>query len=157
MDFARPLAERLARNAGLTLGRGEDLERLRSGHLYMALDDHHLGVEVTNGELTLRTPKSPPFNGHRPSVDFMFNSALGIPMPMMAILLTGMGRDGSLGLRFLSKEDVFCVAQGEEDCVVFGMPKEAIERGAAHFVGNLTEIRDMMIGSFNLTRRRSAG
>ncbi len=69
-----------------------------------------------------------------------------------AILLTGMGRDGALGLRFLRKEGVFCIAQSEEDCIVYGMPREAIERDAADYIGTIEEIRRLMLDSFYLKK-----
>jgi two-component system chemotaxis response regulator CheB len=61
-----------------------------------------------------------------------------------------------LGLRFLHHEGIFCVAQSEEDCIVYGMPREAVERGAADFVGNLDEIRTLLIKSFQLKAGRVA-
>lgn len=154
--FTKPLAERICDISGLKMGKMENDSPILPGHLYLSQGDYHLGVGEEKGQMVLKTSTAPAFNGHRPSVDFMFNSALGINSQLMAILLTGMGRDGALGLRFLRKEGAFCVAQSEEDCVVYGMPKEAIEREAADFVGNLDEIRNMMLDSFNLKKKKAA-
>lgn len=155
--FAKPLAERLAEDSGLKLGKSEDMTLIQPGHIYMSFGDYHLAIDVNQKqEMVLRTPKSAPFNGHRPSVDYLFNSMLGIKKESMAILLTGMGRDGALGMRFLSHEGVFCVAQAEEDCAVYGMPREAIERGSVSFVGNLDQIHQLLLDSFKLTSRRRA-
>lgn len=114
----------------------------------MSFGDYHIGIGEKNGRLVLTRSSAQPFNGHRPSVDVMFNSALGVKRPLMAVLLTGMGRDGALGMRFLKQEGVFCVAQSEEDCVVYGMPREVIERDAVDFVGNLDEIHKLFLDSF---------
>jgi two-component system chemotaxis response regulator CheB len=134
----------------------ENGAKLLPGHLYFAMGDYHIGIAEDKSGLNLVTSTAAAFNGHRPSVDFMFNSALGLDAHVMGILLTGMGRDGALGLRFLRKEGAYCVAQSEEDCIVFGMPKEAIEREAADFVGNLDQIRQVMIDSFYLRKKKSA-
>lgn len=152
--FAKPLAERLCSSSGLSLGHPSDGTLLKPGHLYMSFGEHHLGVAERDGELVLAHSTAQTFNGHRPSVDVMFNSALGLKRNIMAILLTGMGRDGALGLRFLHKEGAFCIAQSEEDCMVYGMPREAIERGAVNFVGNLEEIHSLLLSSLPL--RKSA-
>lgn len=154
--FAKPLAERICEASGLILGEPENGTALKSGHLYMSFGDYHLGIDGRDAEICLRTDHSAPFNGHRPSVDFLFNSALGSGRAIVAVLLTGMGRDGALGLRFLHHEGIFCVAQSEEDCIVYGMPREAVERGAADFVGNLDEIRTLLIKSFQLKAGRIA-
>ncbi|MGE0529284.1 MAG: chemotaxis protein CheB [Bdellovibrionales bacterium] len=146
--FARSLGERLAEVSGLKLGSDSDCTLLEPGHIYMSFGDYHVGVERVDGRYRLRVSNSPAFNGHRPSVDYLFNSVLGIRRPIMAILLTGMGRDGATGIRFLRKEGVFCVAQSEEDCVVYGMPREAIEGDAVDFVGNLDEIHALLVKSF---------
>lgn len=154
--FVRPLAERLADVSGLKLAPARHGVPMEPGHIYMAFDDHHIAVAQENGRFVFQTSNAGPFNGHRPSVDFMFNSALGLNGQVMAILLTGMGRDGALGLRFLRKEGAFCVAQSEEDCVVYGMPKEAIEREAADYIGNCEQIRELILDSMNLKKKPKA-
>lgn len=150
--FSRPLAERICAVSGLKLGMPDDGAPLKEGHLYMSFGDYHIGVAEKDGQLVVTRSSASAFNGHRPSVDVMFNSALGIDRSMIAILLTGMGRDGALGMRFLRQEGVFCVAQGEEDCLVYGMPREAIERGAADFAGNLDEIHQLLLNSFQVRK-----
>lgn len=154
--FTRPLADRLAEVSGLKFGEVGNDTPLLPGHIYLATGDYHLGINELKGQLTVSANPAAPFNGHRPSVDFMFNSAMGLSANIMGILLTGMGRDGALGLRFLRKEGAYCVAQSEEDCVVFGMPREAIEREAADFVGNLDEIRLVLLEAFGQKRKKSA-
>ena len=151
--FTKPMGERLADTSGLKLGNIAKRGPILPAHLYMAYGDYHLGIGEDNSKLILDMSEAPAFNGHRPSVDYMFNSALGLKCSVMAILLTGMGRDGALGLRFLRKEGAFCIAQSEKDCVVYGMPREAIERGAADYVGTIDEIRSVMEQSFSLNKK----
>lgn len=154
--FTQALADRLCEISGLKPGPMVNGATLLPGHLYFGLGDYHIGIAEEKDGLSLVISSAPAFNGHRPSVDFMFNSALGIQSHVMGILLTGMGRDGALGLRFLRKEGAFCIAQSEEDCVVYGMPKEAIEREAADYVGTLDHIRQVLIESLILRKKRSA-
>lgn len=154
--FAGPLAERLAAISGLKQGSVENGAPVLKGHIYVAANDQHIGVVEKDGALVVQTSSVPAINGHRPSVDAMFNSIKNNDFPTMALLLTGMGRDGAAGLRGLRNRGAFCVAQSEEDCVVYGMPREAIALDAADFVGNLDEIRRMLTESLNLKVKKSA-
>jgi two-component system chemotaxis response regulator CheB len=154
--FTQALADRLCEISGLKSASMVNGATLLPGHLYFGLGDYHIGIAEGKAGLSLLISSAPAFNGHRPSVDFMFNSGLGIKAHLMGILLTGMGSDGALGLRFLRKEGAFCIAQSEEDCVVYGMPKEAIEREAADYVGNLDQIRQVMLESLKLNKKKSA-
>ncbi len=142
--FTRPLAERLAQASGLKQGEIRDGEPLKLGHFYIALDDCHIGVKSQGKVLSLQISNSSTINSHRPSVDFLFQSVANSEVSALAILLTGMGRDGALGLQVLHKRGVFCVAQSEEDCVVYGMPRAAIELAAVNFTGNLDQIHDLI-------------
>lgn len=154
--FTRPLAERIAGASKLVIGSPESGGKLLRGHLYMAHDDHHIGVSDVDGQPTFVVSTSSPINGHRPSVDFMFNSIVGSQLSRMAILLTGMGKDGAAGLLALKKSGAYCVAQSEEDCVVYGMPRAAIALEATHFIGNLDEIRRLILDSAAITRKKAS-
>ena len=82
-----------------------------------------------------------PVNGHRPSVDVLFHSvAEEFGSQAMAVLMTGMGEDGAAGLGEIRAAGGFTVAQSQETCVVFGMPKAAIERGFVMRVADLQEM-----------------
>lgn len=148
--FSSALAERLALFSGLTIGKMEEGEYLQNGHLYIALDDYHIGVEETLRGPRLKLSLDSPINRHRPSVDYLFDSIADTARSSMAILLTGMGRDGAAGLKGLKDRGAFCIAQSEEDCIVFGMPREAINLGAAQFVGTVDDIRSSLLASLLL-------
>lgn len=154
--FSSALAERIAAVSGLRIGRMENGEELQNGHLYFALDDYHIGIEKDRRGLVLKVSHDQPVNRHRPSVDFLFRSVAVAEKTALAILLTGMGRDGAAGLKMLKDRGSFCVAQGEEDCIVFGMPREAISLGAASFVGTIDEIRSVLFYSITLKRHKEA-
>ena len=77
----------------------------------------------------------PPENNCRPAVDYLFRSAAKhLPGRVMAVILTGMGSDGTLGLRLLKRHGCFVIAQDEASCVVYGMPKAAVEAGVADVI-----------------------
>ncbi len=139
--FAVPFRERLAQAANLKLGTMSPSSPLEAGHLYMAEGDHHIEIQRRGGTLFLRCSNAPPLASHRPAVEILFMSTVAAKTQALAILLTGMGADGSKGLLSLHKQGLLTCAQDEASCVVYGMPKEAIALGAASFIGNLTEIR----------------
>jgi len=140
--FAPAFAHRVAQNSGLRLGRCADGAPLEAGHIYVADDDRHLGVGGKRGRLTIIRSDGAPINRHRPSVDFLFKSAAVISnVNVSAVLLTGMGADGAEGMRELHDRGASTYCQDEQSCVVFGMPREAIGRGAADVVANPAEIR----------------
>lgn len=89
----------------------------------------------------LELTDDPPENNCRPAVDYLFRSAAQhFPGRAMAVILTGMGSDGTLGLRLLKRHGCFVIAQDEASCVVFGMPKAAIEAGVADAILPLDSI-----------------
>lgn len=144
-SFCRPFAERLAGCAGLTLAEPGEGAPILPGHLYMAWDDYHIGVQEKGASMVLTVSDSPPVSRHRPSVDHLFFSAAKLQKQrVFAALLTGMGADGAAGLAALDQAGALTCAQDEESCVVFGMPKEAIKLGAAKFIGSPDEIRDVL-------------
>ena len=92
-------------------------------------------VPDPRGEITVRITDDPPENNCKPAVDYLFRSvALHFPGRAVAAILTGMGNDGAAGLRMLKRGGCFAIAQDEASCVVFGMPKEAIQTGAVDTV-----------------------
>jgi len=141
-QFASTFVERLNQDCPLRVKLAEDKEKLKRGHIYLAPGSKHLKV-ISEG-LVLKTELVDwaEVNGHKPSVDVLFNSAAALKAPfrVVASLLTGMGKDGAMGLKKLKDQGHFTIAQNEETSVVFGMPKEAIELGGATKVLPLTSI-----------------
>ncbi len=155
--FATAFAERLETVSSLQMGKIQEGEALKPGHLYTALDDYHIGIqEPVRGKFVLKVSDEAAINRHRPSVDYLFKSVAQTHASVMAILLTGMGRDGAVGLKSLHSRGDFCIAQSQQDCIVFGMPREAINLGAAHFVGSSDEIRALMLEAFQLRLKAQA-
>ncbi len=109
-----------------------------SGVVYFPPDRRHLEVDGTG---RLRLSDGPPVDRHRPSVTHLFASvATCYGSRAVGVLLSGMGSDGAEGLLALRRAGGRTIVQDEESCVVFGMPKVAIERGAAQWVLSLDQI-----------------
>ncbi len=131
--FESGLADWLAATLGLEVRIAQAGERPGPGAVRIAPGGSHLRVGPT-GALEL-DPVTPARRGHRPSVDELFRSLdQGGAQRVVAVLLTGMGTDGAEGLLQLRKGGALCCAQDEASSAVFGMPRAAIELGAAALV-----------------------
>lgn len=128
--FTKSFAERLDKVSGATVTEATDGARLLPGHIYLAPGgDAHLEV-INDVNPTCRLVSSETVNGHRPSVDVLFNSIAKLKRPKAAAILTGMGRDGAQGLLAIRQAGGRTLGQDESSCVVYGMPKAAFEIGA---------------------------
>ncbi len=130
--FSAAFARRMNQQTGLVVKEAEDGERIRRGHAYIAPGDYHLRVRCEGSHYVCRLDQSEPVNRHRPSVDVLFWSvAEAAGAKSAAALLTGMGADGAEGLKTLREQGAYTIAQDEATSVVWGMPGEAVRRGAA--------------------------
>jgi len=95
----------------------------------------------------------PPLHYQRPAVDVLFQSAVRVTdVPIVAVVLTGMGRDGADGLKALRSSGAFTLAEDERSCVVFGMPREAIARGGVCRVATLFDMPGAIVAGFDRLR-----
>ncbi|MCR9148602.1 MAG: chemotaxis response regulator protein-glutamate methylesterase [Rhodobacteraceae bacterium] len=130
-SFLASFAGRLNGRIAPTLRLAETGLPLEPGHIYLAPGgDTHLTVEPGDPP-RCRLVTGDKRSGHRPSVDVLFESAVPMAPRVVAALLTGMGRDGAEQMLALRKSGARCLAQDEASCVVFGMPRVALETGAA--------------------------
>lgn len=130
--FLKGLIEWLGRNIPLPVCLASNGERIKPGTIYFAPEDLHLGVD--KGKRILLS-SAPPENGIRPSVSYLFRSALNTYGGSAAgILLTGMGKDGAEELCQMKERGALTIAQDKESSVVHGMPGEAIRLGGATHV-----------------------
>jgi two-component system chemotaxis response regulator CheB len=130
--FSKAFADRLNTLCAFEVHEAVDGERLKDGMAVVAPGGWHLLLQWSGSFYTVRLKQGPPVWHQRPAVDVLFNS---IPDPSVPYtvsgLLTGMGRDGAEGLLRLRQKGARTFAQSEETCVVFGMPRVAMELGAA--------------------------
>ena len=128
--FTRSFAARLNRLCRITVKEAQNGERVLPGHAYVAPGHSHLEIRRSGPHYITHLSRSDPVNRHRPSVDVLFHSAAGYGgRNVIAVILTGMGKDGAEGMVALRNAGAYTLAQSRESCVVFGMPKEAIALG----------------------------
>ena len=148
-QFTKAFAERLDKVCPMRVVEAAGGERLEPGVAYVAPGDRHLIVERQGLILKTALTSTERVHYQRPAVDVLFHSAARLRgVPMVAAVLTGMGRDGAEGLLALRTAGARTFAEDERSCVVFGMPKEAINCGAAGQVGTLLELPGMMLDAF---------
>ncbi len=133
------------------VSEASDGEALVPGQIRIAPGDTHLRVQREAGRLVTGFDASGPISGHRPSVDVLFNSvSTTVGAAALGVILTGMGRDGAAGLRAMRNAGAYCLGQCEESCVVYGMPKAAVELEALDEELNLAEIALRLCEFLNL-------
>lgn len=117
-------------------------EKLLPGHVYFASDGFHAGIG-SGGRIKLS--RSEPENGVRPSVSYLFRSAMSVyGGDMVGVLLTGMGKDGAEELKEMKEKGAVTIVQDKETSVVYGMPGEAVRLGAAAYVLSPDRISAML-------------
>jgi two-component system chemotaxis response regulator CheB len=130
--FTEMFAKRLDELCALRVKEAQSGDVLQTGRVLICPGSRHMTVKrLPMGDVVVLND-DPLVNGHRPSVDVLFHSlAQEFGKMSVAVLMTGMGDDGAQGLGEVKKAGGMTIAQSEESCVVFGMPKAAIERGYA--------------------------
>lgn len=140
--FTQSLAESLAAKCSLEVHEAVDGEALSQNTVYIAPGGRHMRVAAAaGGRKVIQITDDPPENNCKPAVDYLFRSvAERFPGSAMAVILTGMGNDGTAGLRLLKRHGCYVIAQDESSSVVFGMPKSAVEAGVVDAVMPLEDI-----------------
>jgi two-component system chemotaxis response regulator CheB len=145
-SFTKSFASRLDAHCAPRVSEAEDGARLMQGRVYIAPGgERHLEVVQSGGEMHCRLIEAPAVNGHRPSVDVLMHSVARITPRAVGAILTGMGKDGAVGLKAMRDKGARTIAQDEASCVVYGMPRAAFEMGAAEMQMPLSRIGDSII------------
>lgn len=148
--FTRSFAQRLDMLCHIDVHEAQDGEPVVPGSALLAPGDWHLEIVRKGKGYVVRLSDAPPVNRHRPSVDVLFDSvAREAGAHASAAILTGMGSDGARGMLQLRQSGAYTVAQSEATCVVFGMPREAINLGAACDIAGLDDISQRLLASFS--------
>ena len=141
--FTSAFAERLNQLCALEVKEAQDGDTVVTGRALVAPGNYHMLLKRSGARYHAQVKNGPPVHHQRPSVDVLFNSvALSAGANVIGVIMTGMGADGAEGLLAMKERGAYTIAQDEASCVVFGMPKEAIKRGAPHKVLPLTRIPD---------------
>lgn len=145
--FSRPFAERLNSHSPIQVQElSVQSAPLIAGCAYVAPGDRHMMVVRRGGQLYGELEDGAPVNRHKPSVDILFSSiAHSVGPKALSILLTGMGSDGAQGLLDIKNQGGTTVAQDEKSSVVWGMPRVAVELGAANSVLPLKKVASFIV------------
>ncbi len=131
-QFTKSYADRLNHNSALMVKEAVSGDKLANGIVLLAPGDLHMELKNNGFNFFVKLSDQEKVNRHRPSVDVLFNSASEFHgTKMMGIILSGMGKDGANGLLQLKNNDSITIAQSQDSCIVYGMPREAMKIGAA--------------------------
>lgn len=136
--FMQGFCDWLAAYSSIPVVMPQKGDSIKPNNIYIAPGEYHL---IFDKDGCFSFLNSPPIQGIRPSADLMFSS-LGETFRerVIAVILTGMGSDGTLGLQKVKENNGYIVSQDEESSLIFGMPKSAIEAGLVNKILNITEI-----------------
>ncbi len=152
--FSSSFAQRLNDHSSVNVSEVVSDTILEKGHAYLAPGNMHLVIEKKANNYVGKLLDITKVSRHKPSVDMMFrslnNTAGG---GAMAIMMTGMGDDGTIAMKELFDNNAYTLAQNEESCVVFGMPQQAIKAGAVKDICHLNDIAQHIIDFSNGKKR----
>lgn len=152
--FSNSFAQRLNDNSDVDVCEAKDGMILERGHAYLAPGNMHLIIEKYGNELRTKLLDTKKVSQHKPSVDVLFRSVNNcVGGSAMAIIMTGMGDDGTIAMKELFDNGAYTVAQNKESCIVFGMLMKAIAAGAVKDIIHLDDIPSYMI-EFSRGKRR---
>ena len=136
--FTRLLAERLDSQTALTVVEAQQGSTLEAGKVLIAAGDYHMRVRGKDGKASVALDQGPTENSCRPAVDVLFRSVGEVyGGSAIAVILTGMGQDGLLGVEDLQPKGAWVIAQDEASSVVWGMPGAVARAGLANTVVDL--------------------
>ncbi len=143
--FTTSFAARLDSLCRISVSEARHGERILPGHAYIAPGGFQFRIDRSGANYVAVVEDTPPVNRHKPSVEVLFKSAAKVLGPnAYGVMLTGMGADGATAMKEMRDAGSYNYVQDEASCVVFGMPKMAIQAGAAHEVLPLLQIADAL-------------
>ncbi|MFK7816953.1 MAG: chemotaxis response regulator protein-glutamate methylesterase [Gammaproteobacteria bacterium] len=128
--FSAAFAKRMNASSAMVVNEAKDGQQIMRGHVYVAPGGQHLLVVRDGAIFRCKLSNDMPVNRHRPSVDVLFRSvAQSLGQNTLGIILTGMGKDGAVGIKEIQEAGAYTIAQDEASSVVWGMPGEAVKLG----------------------------
>jgi two-component system chemotaxis response regulator CheB len=144
--FSASFAKRLDGECRMTVCEAQDRQRVQHGHVYLSNGRDHLRLARDGAHPICRLDSGPKVSGHRPSVDVLFQSvAEHAATQAMGIILTGMGRDGAAGLLAMRQAGARTFGECESSCLIYGMPRAAMEMGAVEAEMDLMHLAAAML------------
>ncbi len=129
--FTKSLAERLDTISEISVKEAENHDIIEAGHVYIAPGNYHMTVQPNGTTKMIVLNQDPPLASHRPAVDILFESVVQFGQDVVSVILTGMGCDGSAGMKKIKKAGGYIIAEDESTSVVYGMPKAVVDLGLA--------------------------
>lgn len=149
-QFTASLAKRLNALSPIEIVEATHGITLKSGYAYIAPGSQHLKIAKQGSSYITRLDDGEAVSGHKPSVDVLFESvAQATAGHSIGVILTGMGQDGAIGLKKMYDTGSYTIGQNESSCVVYGMPKAAMQAGAVSKEYALTQIASSIIEQLN--------
>jgi two-component system chemotaxis response regulator CheB len=154
--FTPSFAKRLDNLSQLKVIEAQGGERLQPGTAYLAPGHSHMLVKKSGTGYVLELSQAEPVNRHRPAADVLFRSvAEQVRNNALGMILTGMGKDGALGLLAMREAGAWTIGQDQASCVVYGMPREAALVGALEEVAPLHDIPGKLLARLRALDRRT--
>ena len=146
--YIKSLAERINIISELTVKEAEDGDMILPGFAYISPGNYHMEIEILSGNTYgIKLTQEPAIGGHRPSVNVMMNSIARSGFPsVIGVIMTGMGSDGSEGIKNLKiSNNARIISQDEKSCVVYGMPRAAVLTGVVDAIVPLKGIAEEIV------------
>ena len=144
--FTYSFAQRLDQMSQIEVKEAVDGDEVYPGIALLAPGDHHMRLKNKNGKYVVDIVKGPLVSRHRPSVDVLMQSVADTAgTEGVGVMLTGMGNDGAKGMLSMREQGARTIAQSEETCVVFGMPREVLKNGGAETSVPLPDIANKLM------------
>ncbi len=145
-NFTRSFADRLNELCAMDVKEAQDGDRVYPGQVLIAPGNYHMILQRSGANYYVQIKKGPLVSRHRPSVDVLFKSvAKYAGSNAVGVILTGMGKDGASGMLEMHTNGATTVAQDERSCIVFGMPRVAIEMGGVDHIVSLKQIPEKIL------------
>ena len=145
--FTKSLAARLDSLSAVHVKEAEDGDLIRPGCVYIAPGNYHMRVSGSGGARKIVLGQDPPVGNHRPAVNVLFDSVAPIGRRLVAVIMTGMGSDGTEGMKKIKAEGGYSIAQDESTSVVYGMPKSVVDAGLADEIRPVTDIARAIVAA----------
>ncbi|HAF31561.1 MAG TPA: chemotaxis response regulator protein-glutamate methylesterase [Anaerovibrio sp.] len=145
--FTKSLAERLDDISQVKVKEAEDMEPILPGCVYIAPGDYHMEITGSGSQRVISLNQKPPLAAHRPAVDIMFDSVAQYGGDVVSVILTGMGCDGTAGMKKIKEAGGYIIAESQETCVVYGMPKAVVDAGISDEVLPVQNIAEAIMNA----------
>jgi two-component system chemotaxis response regulator CheB len=153
--FTKAFAERMNSFSKIRVKEAENGEPINPGWVYVAPGDHQMRVRSQDRKCFIELDKGPAVNGHRPSIEVLFDSAREAYSAdrLVSVIMTGMGKDGAEAIRRIRDGQGYTIAQDEETSVIYGMNRQAIEIGGIDRICGLGEISEVIMDTLRQRER----